>query len=127
MQTHARTNSPCRHSGIRPQHDPSIIFDGNDGCLRTEVKALNISACGPCGSCRFSALRTLTGHKSLKDGHKSHTYSGFHLLRQPLGPGSFQHADAKTPVTTTTTVSVCRGSEGDTSDKLKRSVEQSRF
>lgn len=27
------TNLPCRHSGIRPQYDPSIKLYGNDGRL----------------------------------------------------------------------------------------------
>lgn len=32
------TNSPCGHSGIRPQHDPSIIFYSDNCCLQTEAR-----------------------------------------------------------------------------------------
>lgn len=33
---------PSRHSGIRPQHDPTIILYANNGCLRIKQEKNNI-------------------------------------------------------------------------------------
>lgn len=89
MHANTRTNLPCRHSGIRPQHDPSVKLYGNDGCLKTEGKAINIYIIHSTHP-QFNALHI---SKSLKD-ITNLTYSSFHLLRQPLGPCFFQHAAA---------------------------------
>lgn len=37
MHMRAGTNLPSRHSGVRPQHDPTIKLYGDNGCLQTKT------------------------------------------------------------------------------------------
>ena len=106
-------NLPCRHSGIRPQHDPSVKLDSNDGCLQTEGDNQYLNGCF-IPQVRFPHMAQRHGISlRYRNTHRSPTYSGFHLLGQPLWLHFFQHGACRLTPTLTTTVFVCQWREGD--------------
>lgn len=98
----ADTNLPCRHSGIRPQHDPSVKLDCNDGCLQTEVVNQYLyrwfipQVRFPHMAQDPESQRHGISLRCVKNTKRSRTYSGFHLLGQPLWPHFFQHGALQT-------------------------------